>query len=170
MAGSYRISRTEQDEFALESQRRAESAVQAGMFAEELIPMAVGAGREICRDETPRSGVTLEQLAQLKPAFIPEGTVTAGTSSGITDGAAAMSVASGGALSTLGLEPLARVVATAVAGVDPSCMGLGPIPATRKALQRAGLTVDQLDLIELNEAFAPRPSPASASSSSIPSG
>ena len=154
VAGSYRISRTEQDEFALESQRRAESAVQAGMFAEELIPVPVGAGREICRDETPRSGVTLEQLAQLKPAFIAEGTVTAGTSSGITDGAAAMSVASGGALSTLGLEPLARVVATAVAGVDPSCMGLGPIPATRKALQRARLTVDQLDLIELNEAFA----------------
>ena len=154
VAGSYRISRTEQDEFALECQRRAESAVQAGMFAEEMIPVPVGAGREICRDETPRSNVTLEQLAQLKPAFIPDGTVTAGTSSGITDGAAAMSVASGGALSTLGLEPLARVVATAVAGVDPSCMGLGPIPATRKALQRAGLTVDQLDLIELNEAFA----------------
>ncbi len=154
VAGSYRISRTEQDEFALESQRRAESAVQAGMFAEELIPVPVGAGREICLDEVPRSGVTLEQLAQLKPAFIAEGTVTAGTSSGITDGAAAMSVASGGALSTLGLEPLARVVATAVAGVDPSCMGLGPIPATQKALQRARLTVDQLDLIELNEAFA----------------
>ena len=91
---------------------------------------------------------------QTPAAFIAEGTVTAGTSSGITDGAAAMSVASGGALSTLGLEPLARVVATAVAGVDPSCMGLGPIPATQKALQRARLTVDQLDLIELNEAFA----------------
>ena len=154
VADSYRISRAEQDEFALESQRRAESAVQAGMFAEELIPVLVGARREICRDEVPRSGVTMEQLAELKPAFIPEGTVTAGTSSGITDGAAAMSVASGGALSTLGLEPLARVVATAVAGVDPSCMGLGPIPATQKALQRARLTVDQLDLIELNEAFA----------------
>lgn len=154
VAESYRISRTEQDKFALESQRRAESAVQAGVFADELIPVPLGAGREICRDETPRSGVTLEQLAQLKPAFIPEGTVTAGTSSGITDGAAAMSLANGDALSALGLEPLARVVATAVAGVDPSCMGLGPIPATRKALQRARLTVDQLDLIELNEAFA----------------
>jgi 3-oxoadipyl-CoA thiolase len=154
VAESYRISRTEQDEFALKTQRKAEAAVQAGMFAQELIPVPVGGGREICQDETPRSGITLEQLAQLKPAFIPEGTVTAGTSSGITDGAAAMSVASGDALSTLGLEPLARVVATAVAGVDPSCMGLGPIPATRKALQRARLTVDQLDLIELNEAFA----------------
>jgi 3-oxoadipyl-CoA thiolase len=154
VAGSYRISRTEQDEFALESQRRAESAVKAGMFAEELIPVPVGSGGEVCRDETPKSDVTLQQLAQLKPAFIPEGTVTAGTSSGITDGAAAMSVASGSAVSSLRLEPLARVVATAVAGVDPSCMGLGPIPATRKALQRARLTVDQLDLIELNEAFA----------------
>jgi acetyl-CoA acetyltransferase family protein len=154
VAESYRIGRTEQDEFALESQRRAESAVQAGVFAEELIPVSLGDGREICRDETPRSRVTLEQLAQLKPAFISEGTVTAGTSSGITDGAAAMSLANGDALSALGLEPLARVVATAVAGVDPSCMGLGPIPATRKALQRARLTVDQLDLIELNEAFA----------------
>jgi 3-oxoadipyl-CoA thiolase len=154
VAGSYRISRTEQDEFALESQRRAESAVKAGIFAEELIPVPVGSGPEICRDETPRSDVTLQQLAQLKPAFLAEGTVTAGTSSGITDGAAAMSVASGDALSMLGLEPLARVMATAVAGVDPSCMGLGPIPATRKALQRARLTVDQLDLIELNEAFA----------------
>jgi len=154
VAESYRIGRTEQDEFALESQRRAESAVQAGVFAEELIPVPLGDGREICRDETPRSGVTLDQLAQLKPAFISGGTVTAGTSSGITDGAAAMSVANGDALSALALEPLARVVATAVAGVDPSCMGLGPIPATRKALQRARLTVDQLDLIELNEAFA----------------
>ena len=154
VAGSYRISRTEQDEFAVESQRRAESAVKAGMFAEELIAVPVGSGREICRDETPRADVTLQQLAQLKPAFLAEGTVTAGTSSGITDGAAAMSVASGSAVSSLGLEPLVRVVATAVAGVDPSCMGLGPIPATRKALQRARMTVGQLDLIELNEAFA----------------
>jgi 3-oxoadipyl-CoA thiolase len=154
VAASYRISRTEQDAFALESQRRAESAVKAGIFAEELIPVPVGSGPEICRDETPRSDVTLQQLAQLKPAFLAEGTVTAGTSSGITDGAAAMSVVSGSAVSSLGVEPLARVVATAVAGVDPSCMGLGPIPATRKALQRARLTVDQLDLIELNEAFA----------------
>ncbi len=154
VAESYRIGRTEQDEFALESQRRAESAVQAGVFAEELIPVRLGDGREICGDEPPRFGVTLQQLAQLKPAFMSGGTVTAGTSSGITDGAAAMSVANGDALSALGLEPLARVVATAVAGVDPSCMGLGPIPATRKALQRARLTVDQLDLVELNEAFA----------------
>jgi acetyl-CoA acetyltransferase family protein len=153
VASSYRISRTEQDEFALESQRRAAAAVKSGIFTEELIPVPVSGG-DVCRDETPRSHVTLQQLAQLKPAFIPEGTVTAGTSSGITDGAAAMSVASGDALSALGLEPLARVVATAVAGVEPSCMGLGPIPATRKALQRARLTMDQLDLIELNEAFA----------------
>jgi acetyl-CoA acetyltransferase family protein len=93
-------------------------------------------------------------LGQLKPAFIPDGTVTAGTSSGINDGAAALSIVSNAALNDLGLSPMARVVATAVAGVDPSCMGLGPVPATRRALQRAGLTVGQLDLIELNEAFA----------------
>jgi 3-oxoadipyl-CoA thiolase len=157
VAGMYRISRQEQDEFALESQQRAEAAVRAGIFKEELVPVEVGQGPErvtVCEDETPRSGLTIEQLGRLPPAFAAQGTVTAGSSSGITDGAAALSVASEAALRSLELQPLARVVATAVAGVDPSCMGLGPIPATRKALQRAALTVDQLDLLELNEAFA----------------
>jgi acetyl-CoA acetyltransferase family protein len=106
------------------------------------------------RDEPPRAGLTIEALAKLEPAFVPDGTVTAGTSSGINDGAAALSVASSQAMSVSRLEPLARVVATAVAGVDPSCMGLGPVPASRKALDRAGLTVADLDLVELNEAFA----------------
>ena len=105
-------------------------------------------------DESPRAGLTLEGLARLEPAFVREGTVTAATSSGINDGAAALSVVSSQALADLGLKPLARVVATAVAGVDPSCMGLGPIPATRKALERARIAVSQLDLVELNEAFA----------------
>ena len=153
----YRINRQEQDEYALESQRRAEAAVAAGWFQDELVPVVVAteAGpKTVCQDETPRGGLTLEQLAQLKPAFTRQGTVTAGSSSGITDGAAALSVVSTSALTRLGLEPIARVVASAVAGVDPACMGLGPIPATRKALQRAGLTVAQLDLVELNEAFA----------------
>jgi acetyl-CoA acetyltransferase family protein len=157
VAGMYRISRQEQDEFALESQQRAEAAVRAGIFKEELVPVEVGQGPErvtVCEDETPRSGLTIEQLGRLPPAFAAQGTVTAGSSSGITDGAAALSVASEAALRSLELQPLARVVATAVAGVDPSCMGLGPIPATRKALERAALTVDQLDLLELNEAFA----------------
>jgi 3-oxoadipyl-CoA thiolase len=153
----YGIGRQEQDEFALESQHRAEGAMDAGAFDDELIGVEVpgpSGPTMVCQDEPPRRGISLEALAQLKPAFIREGTVTAGTSSGINDGAAAVSVLSSAALNQLGLEPLARVVATAVAGVDPSCMGLGPVPATRKALQRAGLTVGELDLIELNEAFA----------------
>jgi 3-oxoadipyl-CoA thiolase len=157
VAAMYRISRQEQDEFALESQQRAEAALRAGIFEQELVPVPVGEGSDrvtVCQDEPPRSGLTIDQLGRLRPAFASQGTVTAGNSSGITDGAAALSVASSAALRSLELEPLARVVATAVAGVDPSRMGLGPIPATRKALQRAGLTTGQMDLVELNEAFA----------------
>jgi 3-oxoadipyl-CoA thiolase len=150
----YGISRREQDEFALESQRRAEAAVAAGFFDEELVPVETPASKTVTRDEPPRSGLTLEVLAKLEPAFVKDGTVTAGTSSGINDGAAALALASEQAVADLGLVPLARVVATSVAGVDPSCMGLGPIPATRKALARAGITAAQLDLVELNEAFA----------------
>jgi 3-oxoadipyl-CoA thiolase len=153
----YGIGREAQDAFAVESQRRAAAAIAAGAFDEELVGIPVrrgGATETICRDEPPRPDVTLEGLARLKPAFVSDGTVTAGTSSGINDGAAALAVASRGAIAELGLTPLARIVATAVAGVDPSCMGLGPVPATRKALARAGLEVGQLDLVELNEAFA----------------
>ncbi|MEA2712762.1 MAG: hypothetical protein QOK27_723 [Gemmatimonadales bacterium] len=156
VAQTYRISRREQDEFALESQRRAQAAVSSGVFADEIIPVEVAGptNRTISKDEPPRAGLTLDALAALEPAFVKNGTVTAGTSSGINDGAAALSVAGAKTLEELGLEPLARIVATAVAGVDPSCMGLGPIPATRKALERAGIKAEQLDLIELNEAFA----------------
>ena len=156
VAQTYRIGRREQDEFALESQRRAQSAVGSGVFTDEMVPVEVpgNANRTISKDEPPRAGLTLDALAALEPAFVENGTVTAGTSSGINDGAAALSVAGAETLEELGLEPLARIVATAVAGVDPSCMGLGPIPATRKALERAGIAVEQLDLIELNEAFA----------------
>jgi 3-oxoadipyl-CoA thiolase len=150
----YGIGRREQDAFALESQHRAGAAAAEGVFDEEIIPVEVPDGQTICRDETPRAGLTLESLGKLKPAFAQDGTVTAGSSSGINDGAAALSLASSAAMDQLGLRPLARVVATAVAGVDPSCMGLGPVPATRKALARAGLSIEQLDLIELNEAFA----------------
>jgi 3-oxoadipyl-CoA thiolase len=153
----YGIGRREQDEFALESQRRAQAAMTANLFDEELVGVEVATSSgmtTICRDETPRAGLTLDALARLEPAFVSDGTVTAGTSSGINDGAAALSVVSVNALDRFELEPIARVVATAVAGVDPSCMGLGPVPATRKALSRAGLTVADLDLIELNEAFA----------------
>ena len=157
VAKIYGIGRRAQEEFALESQRRALAAAAAGTFADEIaaleVPDASGS-RTVAADEAPRPGLSLEALARLEPAFVREGTVTAATSSGINDGAAALSVASTRAVADLGLEPLARVVATAVAGVDPSCMGLGPIPATRKALARAGLVASQLDLVELNEAFA----------------
>ncbi|HEU5303096.1 MAG TPA: thiolase family protein [Gemmatimonadales bacterium] len=157
VARMYDIQRREQEEFALMSQRRAEAAIAAGTLAEEIVPVEVpgnGSVKLVSRDEPPRCGLSMEALARLEPAFLKSGTVTAGTSSGINDGAAALSVVSGDELSTLGVEPVARVVASAVVGVDPSCMGLGPVPATRLALSRAGLTPAQLDLVELNEAFA----------------
>src|SRR5947199_802646 len=157
VAERYRISRAEQDAFAVESQRRAEAALKACVFTDELVPVPLPDGTTFARDEYPRAGTTLERAAQLKPAFKKDGTVTAASSSGINDGAAALlvmgrskAVEGGGGR----WQPLARVVATAVAGVDPSCMGLGPIPATQKVLKRAGMTIDQIDLIELNEAFA----------------
>jgi 3-oxoadipyl-CoA thiolase len=157
VASLYNIGRREQDEFALASQRKAQNALADGVFDDEVTGVEVSTPTGtvmVCRDETPRAGLSLESLGQLKPAFVRDGTVTAGSSSGINDGAAALSVVSAEALDRFQLPPLARVVATAVAGVDPSCMGLGPIPATRKALSRAGITVADLDLIELNEAFA----------------
>ena len=157
VASMYGIGREAQDAFALESQRRAQAAIAAGVFAGETVGLEVRRGgtvETIARDEPPRADVTLEGLARLSPAFVPGGTVTAGTSSGINDGAAALAVASTAAVEALGFRPLARIVSAAVAGVDPSCMGIGPVPATRKALARAGITVGQLDLVELNEAFA----------------
>ncbi len=158
VAGQYRISRTEQDTFAVESQRRAAAAIEAGHFKDELLAVTIPAKGDsttvIDRDEHPRPEVTVGKLATLKPAFVRDGTVTAANSSGINDGASALAVVSGEVLAASGRTPLARIVATAVAGVDPSCMGLGPIPATQKVLARTGLTIDDLDLIELNEAFA----------------
>ena len=148
VAERYTISRTEQDAFAVESQRRAEKALKDCVFTDELVPVPLPDGSVFEKDEYPRAGTTLEQVGKLKPAFRKDGTVTAASSSGINDGAAALLVSSTGA------TPLARVVTTAVAGVDPSVMGLGPIPATQKALKRARLTIDQIDLVELNEAFA----------------
>jgi 3-oxoadipyl-CoA thiolase len=148
VAQRYKISRAEQDAFAVESQRRAEKALKDCVFTDELVPVPLPDGTVFAKDEYPRAGTTLESVAKLKPAFKKDGTVTAATSSGINDGAAALLI------SSTGDTPVARVVTTAVAGVDPSCMGLGPIPATQKALKRAGLTIDQIDLVELNEAFA----------------
>jgi 3-oxoadipyl-CoA thiolase len=153
----YGITREAQDAFAVESQRRAQAAIASGAFGAETVGLEIqrrNGPETIARDEPPRADVTLEGLARLAPAFVPGGTVTAGTSSGINDGAAALAVASQTAVETLGLRPLARIVSSAVAGVDPSCMGIGPVPATRKALARAGLSAKDLDLVELNEAFA----------------
>ena len=154
------VSREEQDRFALESQRRWGAAQAAGRFAEEVVPIEVpgarGATTTVDRDEHPRPETTLEQLAGLKPAFKRDasGSVTAGNSSGINDGAAALLVTSEARARELGLRPMARMIGSAVVGVDPATMGLGPIPASRSALERAGLSVADLDLVELNEAFA----------------
>jgi 3-oxoadipyl-CoA thiolase len=153
VARQYGITREEQDAFALESQRRTARALTDGVFRDEIV--AVTAGKAVVdTDEHPRPDVTSAGLAKLKPAFAKDGTVTAGNASGINDGAAALVVARAGSPALAGAAPLGRIVASAVAGVDPSLMGLGPIPATHKALERAGLAVADLDLIELNEAFA----------------
>jgi 3-oxoadipyl-CoA thiolase len=158
VAERHHVSREDQDAFALESHRRAVAAIDAGRFRDEIVPVDVPGGKgESMRfdtDEQPRRDSSLEKLAKLKPAFRSGGTVTAGNSSGINDGAAALVLAARAYAEKHGWRPRARLVTTAVAGVDPAYMGLGPIPATRKALQRAGVTVDDLDLVELNEAFA----------------
>ena len=151
------VSREDQDAFALSSQRNAAAAIAEGRYDGQIVPVSVpqrkGEPIVVARDEHPRD-TSLEALARLRPAFRDGGTVTAGNSSGINDGASAALIVEAGRARQLGLRPMARVVATAVAGVDPAVMGLGPIPATRKALDRAGLTVADLDLVELNEAFA----------------
>ena len=153
-----KITREEQDRFALESHRRAIAAIESGRFSEEIVPVPVpqkkGGVALVTRDEHPRPDTSLEALAKLPPAFREGGTVTAGNSSGVNDGAAALLMMSDSKAKELGLAPMARIVSSAAAGVEPRTMGLGPIPATRKALVRAGLNVEDLGLIELNEAFA----------------
>jgi len=158
LVDKYGISRKDQDAFAAESQRRAEDAMRSGRFASEIVPVRIpqrkGDPVVVDTDEHPRPGTTAESLSRLKPAFKKDGTVTAGNASGINDGAAAVVVAGARAASELGGTPLARIVAYASAGVDPRVMGIGPVPAVRKALERAGLEPDAIDLWELNEAFA----------------
>jgi 3-oxoadipyl-CoA thiolase len=153
-----KVSRADQDCLALLSQQKAERAIKSGVLAEELVatpvPQAKGEPSMVTADEHPRPGSTLEALAKLKPAFAEGGSVTAGNSSGINDGASALVVASGERAKALGLKPIARVVSTGIAGVRPDEMGLGPIPATRQALRRANLKIDDFDVIEINEAFA----------------
>jgi acetyl-CoA C-acetyltransferase len=154
----YGISREEQDAFAAASQQKAEAAQKRGRFADEIIPIEIPQRKQQAivfdADEFPRHGTTAEALAALKPAFRPDGTVTPGNASGINDGAAAIIVASARKARELGIEPLATVVAYGNAGVDPAYMGTGPIPASRRCLQKAGWSVDDLDLVEANEAFA----------------
>lgn len=154
----YGLTREEQDEFAAWSQEKAQRAISEGRFQEEIVPVPIpqrkGDPVLFATDEFPRAGVTAEALAKLRPAFKKDGTVTAGNASGINDGAAALLVMSGEKARELGVKPLARIVANASAGVDPSIMGIGPVPATQRVLAKAGLTLDQIDLIEANEAFA----------------
>lgn len=152
------ISREEQDRFALQSHQRAIAALESGRFSEEIVPVPVpqrkGEPVIVDWDERPRKDTSMESLAKLRPAFRKDGTVTAGNSSGLNDGAAALLLTSAEKAKALGLKPLARVVASAAAGVAPRTMGIGPVPAVRKALKRAGLEIKDIGLIELNEAFA----------------
>jgi acetyl-CoA C-acetyltransferase len=154
----FHVSREDQDAFAAESQRRAEEAVRSGVFDREIVPVDVpqrkGPPLEVTKDEYPRHGTTVEKLAALRPAFLKDGTVTAGNASGVNDGAAALVIATEKKARDLGRTPLARVLSYCTTGVDPMIMGMGPVDAMRKAVKRAGMSIDELDLIELNEAFA----------------
>jgi len=154
----YGISRADQDAFAAESQRRAILAIEEGRFKEEMVPVPVpakkGETKLVDTDEHPRAGTTAESLSKLKPAFKKDGTVTAGNASGLNDGAAALVVTSAEQAKALGARPLARILSYASAGVDPKLMGIGPVPAVRKALEKAGMKADAIELFELNEAFA----------------
>ncbi len=157
VAEQYGITREEQDRFAVESQVRAKAAMERGAFESEIVPVHVRRGKEVTQvtvDEHPRPDTTFESLSKLKPAFKNGGTVTAGNSSGINDGASALLLCEAQTAERLGLKPIARIVASGVAGVHPDVMGLGPIPASRKALERAGLHMRDIDLVEINEAFA----------------
>ncbi|MGE5544103.1 MAG: thiolase family protein [Bacillota bacterium] len=158
VAAKYGISREEQDEMGYLSQIKAEKAIKEGVFKDQIVPVVIpqkkGDPIVFDTDEHPRFGTTMEALAKLKPAFKKDGTVTAATSSGINDGAGALVVADKTKALELGMTPMARIVSFAAAGVGANYMGLGPIPATQKALARAGMTIDQIDLIEMNEAFA----------------
>lgn len=154
----YGLTREEQDEFAAWSQEKALKAIAEGRFKDEIVPVTIpqrkGDPIVFEQDEFPRAGTTVETLAKLRPAFKKDGSVTAGNASGINDGAAALLIMSREKADELGLKPLARIVANASAGVDPSIMGIGPVPATKRVLEKAGLTLEQIDLIEANEAFA----------------
>ncbi|WP_329242268.1 acetyl-CoA C-acetyltransferase [Actinoallomurus sp. NBC_01490] len=148
------ISRAEQDEFGVRSQNNAEKAIEDGFFAREITPVELPDGTVVSKDDGPRPGTTLEKVAQLKPSFRPDGTVTAGNCCPLNDGAAAVVVMSDTKAAELGLTPIARIVSSGVSALSPEIMGLGPVEASRRALKLAGLTIDDIDLVEINEAFA----------------
>ncbi len=158
VASQYNLSRQEQDEFGLRSQMNAVAAIEQGRFKDEIVPVVIpqrkGDPKVFDTDEHPRASTTIEALTKLKPAFKKDGTVTAGNASGINDGAAAILVTSAEAAAAMKMKPMVRIVSYASAGVDPKVMGLGPIPATRKALEKAGMKIEDIDLVEANEAFA----------------
>lgn len=158
LARKYTITREEQDEIAVQSQQRAIAAIKAGRFKDEIAPVAIpqrkGEPVIVDQDEYPKDNVTLESLAKLKPSFLKDGTVTAGNASGINDGSAGVVIMAKRTAERLGIKPLARLVSYAVAGVNPDYMGIGPVPASRRALERAGMSLADIDLFEVNEAFA----------------
>ena len=154
VAGLLGITRAEQDAFGVRSQNRAEAAIAAGFWAREITPVTLADGTVVATDDGPRAGVTLEAAAALKPVFRPDGTVTAANCCPLNDGAAALVIMSDARARDLGLTPLAKILSTGVSGVSPEIMGLGPVDASRQALARAGLTMDDVDLVEINEAFA----------------
>jgi acetyl-CoA C-acetyltransferase len=154
------VTRVEMDEFALRSQQRAVASQERGFFEREIVPVPLADGTLVTKDDGPRADTTLERLASLKPVFRPDGEVTAGNACPLNDGAAAVVVMSDTKASELGITPLARIVASGVSALDPEIMGLGPIEASRQALKRAGLTIDDIDLAEINEAFAAQAIPS----------
>ncbi|GAA4725994.1 acetyl-CoA C-acetyltransferase [Isoptericola chiayiensis] len=154
VASLHGITRDEQDAFAARSQQRAEKAIADGFWSREITPVTLDDGTVVSADDGPRAGTTVEKLATLDPVFRPDGTVTAGNACPLNDGAAALVIVSGRVVDELGLQPVARIVSTGVTGLSPEIMGLGPVEASRQALGRAGLTIDDIDLVEINEAFA----------------
>jgi acetyl-CoA C-acetyltransferase len=154
LAQSRGISRRELDEFGVRSQNLAEKALAAGFWQREIVPVTLPDGASVSADDGPRPGVTYEAVSQLKPVFRPDGLVTAGNCCPLNDGAAAVVIMSDTKAAALGITPLARIVATGVSGLSPEIMGLGPVDATHQALSRAGMTIDDIDLVEINEAFA----------------
>jgi acetyl-CoA C-acetyltransferase len=160
LAELHGISRQEQDEFGVRSQNNAEAAIKEGFFEREITPVELPDGTVVDKDDGPRFGTTLEKVATLKPSFRPDGTVTAGNCCPLNDGAAAVVVMSDTKAAELGITPIARIVSSGVSALSPEIMGLGPVEASRQALKRAGLTIDDIDLVELNEAFAAQAIPS----------